>query len=60
MTLEADAAVGTLGSNWNRLVAELRCVWVPKCGTPYVEVGPRKDWEGYSWRRRQLAERPPR
>ena len=53
MTLEADAAVGTLGSNWNRLVAELRCVWVPKCATPYVEVGPAKDWEGYSWRRRR-------
>ncbi len=48
---ESDAVVGTLGSNWNRLIAELRCIWVPKCGHPYVEVGPKKDWEGYSWRR---------
>ena len=40
MALECDAWVGTRKSNWNRLIDELRCVWVPKCGLPFVEVGP--------------------
>ena len=31
--------LGTLGSNWNRLIDELRCVWVPKCMQPYIELG---------------------
>jgi hypothetical protein len=39
MALEADAWVGTRGSNWNRLIDELRCVWVDKCQGVYVEVG---------------------
>lgn len=39
MALEADAWVGTRGSNWNRLIDELRCVWVNKCAHVYVEVG---------------------
>ena len=52
ISLESDAVIGTLGSNWNRLIAELRCVWLPKCSTPYVEVGPRQDWKDYNWRRR--------
>lgn len=39
MALEADAWVGTRGSNWNRLIDELRCVWVDKCAHVYVEVG---------------------
>jgi hypothetical protein len=39
MALECDAWVGTLRSNWNRLLFELRCVWVPKCGLPFIEVG---------------------
>jgi hypothetical protein len=39
MALEADAWVGTRGSNWNRLIDELRCVWVDKCQGAYVEVG---------------------
>ena len=39
MALEADAWIGTRGSNWNRLIDELRCVWVDKCGGVYVEVG---------------------
>ena len=39
MNLEADAWVGTRGSNWNRLIDELRCVFVDKCQGIYVEVG---------------------
>jgi hypothetical protein len=39
LALEADAWIGTRGSNWNRLIDELRCVWVDKCLLPYVEVG---------------------
>jgi hypothetical protein len=39
LALEADAWIGTRGSNWNRLIDELRCVWVDKCSHPYVEVG---------------------
>jgi hypothetical protein len=39
LALEADAWVGTRNSNWNRLIDELRCVWVDKCHHPYVEVG---------------------
>jgi hypothetical protein len=39
MSLEADAWVGTRGSNWNRLIDELRCVWVDKCPHAYLEVG---------------------
>jgi hypothetical protein len=39
LALEADAWIGTRGSNWNRLIDELRCVWVDKCPHPYVEVG---------------------
>lgn len=49
MALECDAFVGTLGSNWNRLIAELRCVWLAKCDTLYQEVGFAKDWMNYSW-----------
>jgi hypothetical protein len=39
MSLEADAWVGTRSSNWNRLIDELRCVWVDKCPNAFVEVG---------------------
>jgi hypothetical protein len=39
MALECDAWVGTRESNWNRLIDELRCIWVPKCKQPFVEVG---------------------
>ena len=39
MALEADAWIGTRGSNWNRLIDELRCVWVDKCHHGFVEVG---------------------
>jgi len=38
MALECDAWVGTRGSNWNRLIDELRCIWVAKCDHPYFEV----------------------
>ena len=49
MALECDAWVGTRGSNWNRLIDELRCVWVPKCANEYVEVGDPHDYEHYGW-----------
>ena len=50
MALECDTFVGTRGSNWNRLIDELRCVWVGKCFSPYMEMGPLKDWPECSWR----------
>jgi hypothetical protein len=46
IALEADGWVGTRGSNWNRLLDELRCVWVPKCQNVYVEVGDDVSWKG--------------
>ena len=49
MDLECDSFWGTRGSNWNRLIDELRCVWVDKCRLPYFEVGPAKDWVEYNW-----------
>lgn len=39
MALECDVWVGTRSSNWNRLIDELRCVWLPKCPNAYYEVG---------------------
>eukprot|EP00744_Colponema_vietnamica_P005428 GILI01007954.1.p1 GENE.GILI01007954.1~~GILI01007954.1.p1 ORF type:complete len:423 (-),score=12.16 GILI01007954.1:116-1330(-) len=48
MALECDAFIGTRESNWNRLIDELRCVWVPKCRMPFVEVGD-KSVDSYSW-----------
>jgi len=39
MALEADAWIGTRASNWNRLIDELRCVWVDKCHGSFVELG---------------------
>ena len=51
IALEADAWVGTRGSNWNRLIDELRCVWVPKCQNIFAEVGDEARWEHLSWRR---------
>jgi hypothetical protein len=47
MSLEADSWIGTRASNWNRLIDELRCVWVEKCQGQYTEVG--DSYEGYSW-----------
>jgi hypothetical protein len=51
IALEADAWVGTRGSNWNRLLDELRCIWVPKCQNVFVEVGNDASWKSplYSW-----------
>uniref|UniRef100_A0A0G4HXT5 Transmembrane protein n=1 Tax=Chromera velia CCMP2878 TaxID=1169474 RepID=A0A0G4HXT5_9ALVE len=46
MQLEVDAWVGTRKSNWNRMVDELRCVWVPKCPNPYVDA---HGYEYYDW-----------
>jgi hypothetical protein len=47
MSLEADSWIGTRASNWNRLIDELRCVWVEKCPNQYTEVG--DSYEGYNW-----------
>ncbi|CAF1423918.1 unnamed protein product [Adineta steineri] len=49
ISLECDGYVGTLNSNWNRLIDELRCVWVDKCMHPYLEVGDVVDWSNYHW-----------
>lgn len=49
MSLEADAWVGTRGSNWCRLYDELRCIWVHKCAQTYVEVGTDVSWKDYEW-----------
>lgn len=49
MALECDAWIGTLLSNWNRLIDELRTTWVGKLQHPYVEAGP--DPTNYEWRR---------
>lgn len=50
MALECDAWIGTRGSNWNRLIDELRCIWVPKCKHEYVEVGTNpNDYKEYNW-----------
>lgn len=47
MSLEADSWIGTRGSNWNRLIDQLRCVWVEKCPNQYTEVG--NPYAGYDW-----------
>lgn len=49
MALECDVFIGWRASNWNRLVDELRCVWVPKCSSPFYEVGSAdgKRYSGY-------------
>jgi hypothetical protein len=52
LALECDAWIGTRGSNWNRLIDELRCVWVAKCQNIYSEVGDVNRWENVAWRRR--------
>eukprot|EP00158_Paraphelidium_tribonemae_P003905 Partr_v1_DN26459_c1_g1_i2_m23571 len=49
MSLEGDIEISTLGSNWSRLLNELKCVWVDKCHMPYFEVGTAASWSGYSW-----------
>jgi hypothetical protein len=36
MALECDAWIGTRGSNWNRLIDELRCVWVSPFRAPFA------------------------
>ena len=38
MALECDHWIGTRASNWNRLIDELRCIWVPKCRGAFIEV----------------------
>ena len=47
MSLEADSWIGTRASCWNRLIDELRCVWIEKCPNQYTEVG--DSYEGYNW-----------
>ncbi|BFZ62486.1 hypothetical protein YB2330_003580 [Saitoella coloradoensis] len=46
--IEAPYIVGTRGSGWNRMIDELRCVWLD-CRTPYMEVGPFEDWVHYNF-----------
>lgn len=47
--LECDLYVGTLNSNWNRVINELHCTWLGKCKQPYLEVGDARDWWKYGW-----------
>ena len=49
MSLESDAWVGTRASNGNRLIDELRCVWVHKCRNVYVDVGYLQQEMDYAW-----------
>lgn len=50
MALECDAWVSTRGSNWNRLIDELRCVLVGKCRAgPFLEVNVPHSWASYNW-----------
>jgi hypothetical protein len=49
MSLECDAWIGTRASNWNRLIDELRCIWVPKCYNEFVEVGLLEEAIDYHW-----------
>lgn len=44
MALEADGWVGTRGSGWNRLIDQLRCVWIAGCNKPFFEVGTKGSW----------------
>ncbi|KAK6538637.1 hypothetical protein TWF694_010215 [Orbilia ellipsospora] len=46
--IEAPNILGTRGSGWNRMIDELRCIWVD-CRTPYMEVGPFEDWVHYNF-----------
>ena len=48
MSLESDAWIGTRASNWNRLIDELRCVWIDKCKNIYIEVGVIAE-QNYDW-----------
>jgi hypothetical protein len=48
MSLESDAWIGTRASNGNRLIDELRCIWVDKCQNVYVDVGYLQDGD-YAW-----------
>jgi len=48
MSLEADGWIGTRASNWNRMIDELRCIWVSKCEMPFVEVGDTHG-DNYNW-----------
>lgn len=50
--LQCDAFIGQRGSNWIRLIDELRCAWVPKCSAPFYELGNDNSWRHYNWRRK--------
>lgn len=39
LALECDSWIGTRGSNWNKLIDMLRCVWVAKCQNYMADVG---------------------
>mmetsp|Transcript_44126 Transcript_44126/g.95718 ORF Transcript_44126/g.95718 Transcript_44126/m.95718 type:complete len:123 (-) Transcript_44126:25-393(-) len=47
VALECDGYIGTIASNWNRLIDELRRLWAGKAYARYVEVGqagPQHNW----------------
>ncbi|KAF3118437.1 hypothetical protein TWF703_005954 [Orbilia oligospora] len=46
--IEAPHILGTRGSGWNRMIDELRCIWVD-CRGSYMEVGPFEDWVHYNF-----------
>ncbi len=39
-----------LTARTSRLIDELRCIWVPKCLQPYVDVGKEGERELFGWR----------
>lgn len=49
LALECDAFVGTRNSNWNRLIDELRGVWIGSARAPFLEVSRQRDWVNYHW-----------
>lgn len=48
MAIECDAFVGTRGSNWNRLIEELKSMY-GKAKAPYIESGKPDDSWGFQW-----------
>ncbi|KAI5474830.1 hypothetical protein MNV49_002360 [Pseudohyphozyma bogoriensis] len=35
--------------NWNRLIDELRCIWIDSCKGPFIEVGTEDSWRTLGW-----------
>ena len=49
LALECDHFAGTRNSNWNRLIDELRGVWVTSGQAVFLEIARERDWEHYHW-----------